>query len=163
MTLRLFSEPVGGARRHFYRTLSIYLWVYAVVALVLGYLELERSMPDGVQDVAWGIPYLALLGALAFRQQSLKNEDALSNGRMSVALLIDNLSPVLFTLAIVLMGVGVAPQNRLLGFVCVSTAVAIYGLRAATLQVKYVKSQDELTKAIDFDQTGEPCQERIPG
>ena len=148
VTLRLFSEPVGGARRHFYRTLSIYLWVYAVVALVLGYLELERSMPDGVQDVVWGVPYLALLGALAFRQQSFKNEDALSNGRRSVALLIDNLSPVLFTLAIVLMGVGVAPENRWLGSVCVSMAVAIYGIRAAVLQVKYVKSQEELTKAI---------------
>jgi signal transduction histidine kinase/CheY-like chemotaxis protein len=148
VTLRLFSEPAGGARRHFYRTLSIYLWVYAVVALVLGYLELERSMPDGVQDVAWGIPYLALLGALAFRQRSFKDEDALSNGRRSVALLIDNLSPILFTLAIVLMGVGVAPENRWLGSVCVSLAVAIYGLRAAILQVKYVKSQNELTKAI---------------
>ena len=147
VTLRLFSEPVG-ARRHFYRTLSIYLWVYAVVALVLGYLELKRNMPDGVQDAAWGIPYLALLGALAFRQQSRKNEDALSNGRMSLALLIDNLSPVLFTLAIVLMGVGVAPPNRWLGLLCVSTAVAIYGVRAAILQVKYAKSKEELTKAM---------------
>ncbi len=139
VTLRLFSEPVGGARRHFYRTLSIYLWVYAVVALVLGYLELERSMPDGVQDVVWGIPYLALLGALAFQQQSFKDEDAPSNGRRSIALLIDNLSPVLFTLAIVLMGVGVEKQNRWLGSICVSTAVAIYGIRAAILQVKYAQ------------------------
>jgi signal transduction histidine kinase/CheY-like chemotaxis protein len=147
VTLRLFSEPVG-ARRHFYRTLSIYLWVYAVVALVLGYLELKRNMPDGVQDAAWGIPYLALLGALAFGQQSRKNEDALSNGHISLARLIDNLSPVLFTLAIVLMGVGVAPQNRWLGLLCVSTAVAIYGVRAAILQVKYVKSKEELTKAM---------------
>ena len=64
---------------------------------------------------AWGIPYLALLGALAFRQQSFKDEDALSNGRMSLALLIDNLSPVLFTLAIVLMGVGVAAAEPMVG------------------------------------------------
>ncbi len=147
VTLRLFSNP-AGARKHFYRTLSIYLWVYAVVALVLGYLELKLNVRDGVQGAAWGIPYLALLGALAFRQQSLKNEDALSNGHRSVALLIDNLSPVLFTLAIVLMGVGVAPENRWLGFVCISTAVAIYGIRAAILQVKYVKSQEGLTKAM---------------
>ena len=147
VTLRLFSEPVG-ARRHFYRTLSIYLWVYAVVALVLGYLELKRNMPDGVRHAAWGIPYLALLGALAFRQQNRKNEDAVSNGRMSLALLIDNLSPLLFPLAIVLMGVGVAPPNRWLGLLCVSTAVAIYGVRAAILQVKYAKSKEELTKAM---------------
>ena len=54
----------------------------------------------------------------------------------------------MFTLAIVLMGVGVEPENRLLGSICVSAAVAIYGIRAAILQVKYVKSQEELTKAI---------------
>jgi hypothetical protein len=147
VTLRLFSRPVG-ARKHFYRTLSMYLWVYAVVAVVLGYLELKLNMRQGVQGAAWGIPYLVLLGALAFRRQSLENEDALSSGHRSVALLIDNLSPILFTLAIVSMGIGLAPENRWLAFVCISTAVAIYGVRAAILQVKYVKSQEELTMAM---------------
>jgi signal transduction histidine kinase/DNA-binding response OmpR family regulator len=147
VTLRFLCNP-SGVRKHFYRTLSIYLWVYAIVASLLGYLELKRNMPDGVQDAAWGIPYLALLGGLAFRQQSRENEDASSKGHRSAAILINNLSPVLFTLAIVLMGIGVAPKNRWLAFVCISTAVAIYGVRAAILQVKYAKSQEELTKAM---------------
>jgi signal transduction histidine kinase/ActR/RegA family two-component response regulator len=147
VTLRLFSTP-SRAKERFYRTLSIYLWVYAIVALVLGYLELKRNLPDGIQDVAWGVPYLALLGALASRKQNPKNEGMLNNAHRSVELLIDNLSPVLFTLAITLMGVKIAPDHPWLAFVCISAAVAIYGVRAAILQVSYARSQEELTKAM---------------
>jgi signal transduction histidine kinase/ActR/RegA family two-component response regulator len=147
VTLRLFSTP-SPAKERFYRTLAIYLWVYAIVALVLGYLELKRNLPDGIQDVAWGVPYLALLGALASRKQNPKNEGMLNNAHRSVELLIDNLSPVLFTLAITLMGVKIAPDHPWLAFVCISAAVAIYGVRAAILQVSYARSQEELTKAM---------------
>ena len=147
VTPRLFSTPLG-AKERFYRTLAIYLWVYAIVALVLGYLELKRNLPDGIQDAAWGVPYLALLGALASRKQNPNNEGLLNNAHRSVALLIDNLSPVLFTLAITLMGVKIAPERPWLAFVCISVAVAIYGVRAAILPVRYAWSQEELTKAM---------------
>ncbi len=147
VTLRLFSNPVG-ARKRFFRILSQYLWASALVALPLGYLELKCNMPDGVQDAAWGIPDLVLFAALAFRQQGLEDKGAPDDEDSSVAPLIDNLSPVLFTLAIVLMGMGVAPRNRWLGVVCISSAVAIYGARAAILQASYVKSQKDLTKAM---------------
>ena len=55
---------------------------------------------------------------------------------------------MLFTLAIALMGVEIAPEHPWLGFVCISAAVAIYGIRAAILQVSYVRSQEELTRAM---------------
>jgi signal transduction histidine kinase len=71
-----------------------------------------------------------------------------SSGQRTVELLIDNLSPVLFTLAIALMGVEIAPEHPWLAFVCISGAVAIYGVRAAILQVSYARSQAELTKAM---------------
>ena len=60
--------------------------------------------------------------------------------------MIDNLSPVFFTIAIALMGVRVAPTHSCFGVTCIIFAVAIYGIRAALLQGKYVKSQEELTK-----------------
>ena len=66
----------------------------------------------------------------------------------SMELLIDNLSPVLFTLAIVLMGVEIAPDHPRLAAVCIAAAVAIYGVRAAILQVRYVQSQEKLTTAM---------------
>jgi two-component system, sensor histidine kinase and response regulator len=46
------------------------------------------------------------------------------------------------------MGVEIAPEHPWLAFVCISVAVAIYGVRAAILQVRYARSQEELTKAM---------------
>jgi signal transduction histidine kinase/CheY-like chemotaxis protein len=162
VTLRFFSNP-SPARRRFYQTLSCYLWVNGIVALIVGHLELKAGWQIEVQDAWWGIPYLALMGSFAAQQKthrSLTSPDAKlriffnfdkserSSGQRTVGLLIDNLSPVLFTLAITLMGVEIAPEHPWLGFVCISAAVAIYGVRAAILQVRYARSQEELTKAM---------------
>jgi signal transduction histidine kinase/CheY-like chemotaxis protein len=147
VTLRLFSNP-SPARKRFYRTLSLYLWVYGLVALFVGYLELKRGWPDGLQDAAWGIPYVVLLGSFAFEHKTQVDNRERSSGQRNVGLLIDNLSPVLFTLAITLMGVKIAPQHPWLGFVCIAAAVAIYGVRTAILQVRYVTSQEEVTRAM---------------
>jgi signal transduction histidine kinase/CheY-like chemotaxis protein len=146
VTLRFFSNP-SPARKRFYRTLSVYLWVNGIVVLVLGYFELKLGWGYGVQDAVWGIPELALLGSFALQRDS-PNQSERSSGQRTVGLLIDNLSPVLFTLAITLMGVEIAPEHPWLGFVCISATVAIYGIRAAMLQVSYARSQEELTKAM---------------
>src|SRR5258708_32305125 len=124
VTLRFFSNP-SPARKRFYRTLSFYLWVYAIVALVLGYLELKRGWPAGLQDAGWGIPYLALMGSFAWQHKTNTDKSEPSSGQRTVGLLIDNLSPALFTLAITLMGVEIAPAQPWSGFVCISAAVAI--------------------------------------
>jgi signal transduction histidine kinase/DNA-binding response OmpR family regulator len=147
VTLRFLSHP-SPARKRFYRTLSLYLWVNGLVLLILGYLELKRGWRDGPQDVAWGTPYLALLGSLALRRKTQMDKSEQSGGPPTVGLLFDNLSPVLFTLAITLMGVEIAPEHPWLGFAGISAAVAIYGVRAAILQVRYARSQEELTKAM---------------
>jgi signal transduction histidine kinase len=108
----------------------------------------EARLAYGPQDAAWGIPYLALLGSFALQHKTPTDKSERSSGQRTVGLLIDNLSPVLFTLAITLMGVEIAPEHPWLGFVCISAAVAIYGVRAAILQVRYARSQEELTKAM---------------
>jgi signal transduction histidine kinase/CheY-like chemotaxis protein len=147
VTLRFFSNP-SPARRRFYRALSIYLWVNGMTLLILGYLELKRGWRDGPQDAAWGAPYMALLGSFALQRETPAEKSERSSGQRSVGMVINNLSPVLFTLAITLMGVEIAPEYPWLGFVCISAAVAIYGVRAAILQVRYARSQEELTKAM---------------
>jgi hypothetical protein len=80
VSLRFFSNPTW-ARRRFYRTLSIYLWVNAVVVLILGYLELELGWRDGVQDAAWGLPELALCAAFAVQRGDLADGDEPRSGR----------------------------------------------------------------------------------
>lgn len=148
VTLRFFSNP-SPARRRFYRILSLYLWVNGIVVIILGHLELKAGWHSGVQDAGWGIPYVALMGSFALQQHKTPTDKTeRSSGQRTVGLLIDNLSPVLFTLAITLMGLEIAPEHPWLGFVCISAAVAIYGVRAAILQVRYARSQEELTKAM---------------
>jgi hypothetical protein len=80
VTVRFFSNPTP-ARKRFYRTLSLYLWLYGVVALILGYLELKRGWPDGLQDVAWGIPYLPFLGSFALQQKTRMDKSERSSGQ----------------------------------------------------------------------------------
>jgi signal transduction histidine kinase/DNA-binding response OmpR family regulator len=147
VTLRFFSNP-SPARRRFYQSLSRYLWVNGIVALIVGYMGLKHAWHNGVQDAGWGIPYLALLGSNTWRHKTPADKSERSSGQRTVGLLIDNLSPVLFTLAITLMGVQIASEHPWLGFVCISAAVAIYGARAAILQVRYARSQEELTMAM---------------
>ena len=148
VTLRFFSNP-SPARRRFYQTLSPYLWVNGIVGLIVGYVGVKHGWHNGVQDAGWGIPYLALMGAFAIQQHKTPTDKSEpSSGQRNAGLLIDNLSPVLFTLAITLMGVEIAPEHPWLGFVCISATVAIYGIRAAIWQVSYARSQEKLTTAM---------------
>src|SRR3984957_1530757 len=147
VTLRFFSNP-SPARRRFYRTLALFLWVNGTVALILGYLELQSGWRDGPQDIAWGFPHLSLLASFALYPKTRIDKSQSSSTQRTAGLLIDNLSPLLFTLAITLMGVEIAREHPWFGFVSISAAVAIYGVRAAILQVRYARSQEELTKAM---------------
>ena len=147
VTLRFFSNP-SPARRRFYRTLALFLWVNGTVALILGYLELQSGWRDGPQDIAWGFPHLSLLASFALYPKTRIDKSQRSSTQRTAGLLIDNLSPVLFTLAIALMGVEIAPEHPWFGFASISAAIAIYGVRAAILQVRYARSQEELTKAM---------------
>ncbi len=147
VTLRFFSNP-SPARRRFYQTLARYLWVNGIVAVIVGYVGLKHGWHNGVQDAGWGMPYLALLGSFAFQRKTQIDKSERSSGQRSVGMVINNLSPILFTLAITLMGVEIAPEHPWLGFVFISAGVAIYGVRAAILQVRYARSQEELTKAM---------------
>ena len=147
VALRLFGNP-APAKRRLYIALAIYLWTYAGVALVVGYFELERNIAQGLQDAFWGLPCLLLLAVLSFwpDEPATGNEINRESSR-SIALLLDNLSPVLFTLVIILMGARIAPVYPRFAFVSITLAVMLYGLRAALLQSKYLRSQNDLASS----------------
>ena len=146
VSVRLFARPTQG-RKLFYDALAVYLWFYAVTALVLGFIELRLNWPQGLHDVAWALPALAFLAALVLLPRHATQPPAASERRRSAAFVIDSLSPVLFILSIVIMGVRIAPQHRFIGFASIAAGVTLYGLRAAFLQSKYVHSQTELSKS----------------
>lgn len=145
VTLRLFGNPAQSKRR-VYIALFIYLWSYAVVSLILGYFELEKNAAQGLQDVFWGMPCLLLLAVLAFwpDRSGAANKVKHDYSSRSIALILDNLSPVLFTLVIAIMGARIASAYPWMGCASIMIAVVLYGLRAALLQSKYLRSQHEL-------------------
>jgi diguanylate cyclase (GGDEF)-like protein len=146
VSVRLFARPAQG-RKRFYDALAVYLWFYGVTALILGYVELKLQWPQGLHDVAWALPPLALLGALVFLPPSSSQPAAGSERGRSMALIIDNFCPILFILSIVIMGVRIAPRHRFIGFLCIAASVVFYGLRSAFLQDKYVQAQHEVSKS----------------
>jgi len=145
VALRLFSTPTSSKSR-FYRLLALYLVSYALTAAILGYLELNRQMPDGVQDAAWGVPYVILLGSLGLRSRLSEVIDELTTPQSFFELLVDNFSPALFTIVVVFLGVRVSRSHSWFGSTCI-TVVVVYGVRAAFLQSKYFESQHKVTKA----------------
>lgn len=146
-SLRLLAKP-ARSKKLFYDNLALYLWAYAAVALVLGYVELKLDWPEGLQDVAWALPCLIFLGALAFLPDNSRIDQVGSSDRhRSAALLIDNLSPILFTILIVIMGLRITPDHRIIGYASITLTVVLYGLRSAFLQGKYTQSQRELSKS----------------
>lgn len=146
VSFRLLSS-ISLLDRKFYRCLAVYLWVYLVVAGVVDWLELGKGMADGLQDVAWGIPYLALLASMVLLEEPNGSENKAQNKHQQTAVvLIENFSPLLFSFAIVLMAVRIAPAHSAIGLCCVMATLTLYGLRTALLQQRYLSSQDELTK-----------------
>lgn len=105
------------------------------MVLILGYLELKSGWIFGVQDAVWGIPELALLATIALRFNIQIDKSQARNGQRTLGLLIDNINPMFFMLAITFMVVEIAADHPWVGFVCISAAVAIYGTRATILQV----------------------------
>jgi diguanylate cyclase (GGDEF)-like protein len=144
VSVRLLAKPAEG-RKRFYDALCVYLWVYGVTALVLGYVELKLNWPQGLHDVAWALPVLAFLVAMVLLPRQREITASGERGH-SVAVVIDSLSPVLFILSIVIMGVRIAPQHRFIGLASIAAAVTLHGLRSAFLQGKYMHSQRELSK-----------------
>ena len=147
VTSRLFTDP-SPSRKRFYRVLASFLWVNAVVVFTVGYLELKLGRSFGLQDAAWGIPEMALLGAFVWQHQPGSDKRELSSNQRTTGMLIDNLSPLFFTLAVTLMGIKIGPEHPWIASSCISASVAIYGIRTAILQVKYARSQEELTRAM---------------
>ena len=162
VTLRFFSNP-SPARKRFYRTLSLYLWVNGIVALIVGYLGLKRGWHDGLQDAAWGIPYLPLLGSFALQHKTPMDKSERSSGQRTAGLLIDNLSPVLFTLAITLMGVEIAAGAPMAGICLHFLGSRDLWSTSGDIASEVCQVARGVEQGDDCDRAGEPCQEPIPG
>ena len=94
-------------------------------------------------DVIYDMPFLLLAAAVARAPRGFR--DDVTPDTNSIALLMDNCSPVLFTLAVLAIGASIARHHFKFGIASIGFALIIYCFRAAILQSAYMRTQVALT------------------
>jgi diguanylate cyclase (GGDEF)-like protein len=144
--LRMFAKP-KGEESALYRIVLVYLGVFALLAIPWGGICLLNALPiGGYRDLLADITFLLLTGGCLLTPLGTDpgNTPFETN---SFALVLNNGSPILFTLAVLGMGALVARQHFELGIAAIALSLVIYCFRAAVLQSAYMSAQHALTRS----------------
>jgi diguanylate cyclase (GGDEF)-like protein len=146
-TLRLLSCQKESEERTFFATLTGFLWCYAIFTGLYNAIELGELNQVGPHDLLPDLPFLLLAGAMyclapkkSYLTQALVNPS-------SLALFIENGSPLFFTLALLALGTSLARSHFGLGMAAVSAALILYATRATAAQGRYMRSEIALGNA----------------
>lgn len=147
-TLRLITQPRQSEQRHFFFTLSSFLWIYAVCAAIYNY-EFTVTNAHTLVDTLVSIPflYLAITTLLATAPQ--EEATPIASKQRPITLFLDNFSPIFYPLALVALGIAVLRSHFYAGIIPIIVALAVYGIRTTLLQNRYLQSQQELQEARD--------------
>jgi diguanylate cyclase (GGDEF)-like protein len=144
--LRLGSRPT---RREagFHRVLAWFLCTYALISIPANYADAILRWGDGTcWDVLWDIPFLLLfIGCLPNSPLLTSRRSQSAVARPSPQhLLLANICPSLFTIAVLLLAMRIYGAQPLLGTTVIAAALLIYTVRAAILQTRYLEAQLDL-------------------
>lgn len=145
-TLRLLAQPRGHERR-FYAILFGFLWIYAIAAYLYNNWAV---LNDGhaVIDVLVDLPFLYLAVA-ALAPRPLPEEPERTPHKQTLALFVENVSPIFYTVALLALSISLMRQHFYAGTVGIFTALVAYATRSTTLQGRYIRVQRELHEAHD--------------
>lgn len=94
------------------------------------------------------VPFLFVAAfAISPSTETLRPSHGKANS--SLAIFIDNSSPVFYTLALSSLGLSVIRTHFYLGVATVILTLGAYGVRVVTLQLRFTQSQQALQKARD--------------
>lgn len=145
-TLRLIAQPRGSERR-FYVILTGFLWVYGATAYVYNNWA-ATSNGHALYDVLVDIPFLALVVASLAPWPKRADIEA-AHHKQTLAMIIENVSPILYTVALLVLSISLMRQHFQVGTVGIFTALVVYATRSTTLQGRYIRVQNDLHKARD--------------
>jgi diguanylate cyclase (GGDEF)-like protein len=83
------------------------------------------------------------------RPLSQKEERMRFDANKQITLLIDNASPVFYTLALLALGLAVVRAHFYTGIIAIIVALAAYAIRTTILQTRYMQSQEALHEALN--------------
>ena len=144
--LRLLAHPFGEEKA-LYWILLVYLCFFALLATPWRGSYVFHSLPLGVyRDLLADVVFLLLTAGclLYFPEPEAKRVSFETN---SFALVLNNGSPILFTLAVLALGAMVARHHLALGMSAIGLSLITYCFRAALLQSAYMSAQHALTRS----------------
>ncbi len=146
--LRMIASPKGGEQRRFYGTLCFFLAVYGLGVGVYNEMAMQAANHLAPNVLVDG-PFI-LLGCLIL---TLPRLDPVApravEMKTRLAMFIDLSSPVFFTLALLTLGLVVLKDHYFTGVVAIAFALATYGVRTTTLQIRLRQTQGDLQQARD--------------
>jgi diguanylate cyclase (GGDEF)-like protein len=147
-TLRFRASPAAEEDRHFFRSLAIFLWVYAAFAALYNHVAIVNPGPMGFYNVVQDLPFLSL-AVLALFPRRQERRPLRSSFGVILAVLLDNASPFFFPAAIFSLGIAIASHHFSTGVSAIAASLAVYGVRSTLLQFRYHRSQIEAREARD--------------
>ncbi len=144
--LRVLARP-SGEEKALYRILLLYLCLFALLATPLRGSSVFNALPLGVyRDLLADLSFLLLTaGCLLYLPEP--ETDRASIETNSFALVLNNSSPILFTLAVLALGAMVARRHLAIGMSAIGLSLITYCFRAALLQSAYMRAQHALTRS----------------
>jgi diguanylate cyclase (GGDEF)-like protein len=145
-TLRLLAQPRGNERR-FYEILCAFLAAFALMAWIYNDWAVTTDEHD-LMDLMVDIPFL-FLAVATMAPWAPRNQPAQPEQKKSLALFVENISPIFYTIALLALSMSVMRQHSYSGVVGVFTALVVYGIRMTILQDRHLRVQHELHVARD--------------
>jgi signal transduction histidine kinase/CheY-like chemotaxis protein len=146
VSLRFYSCLRGSEHKHFYRTLSGFLWIYAACAALYNYFQVMSPVGVRALDSLPDLPFLFLAFLILCKPWHVG--DPSSPGAMtSLALFVDNASPTFFTMAILALGATIIRQHFGIGISAIVIAMLCYCIRATALNSRHVQMLRDLSLA----------------
>lgn len=99
-------------------------------------------------DVIVDIPFLLLSMACMTRPSNTADADT-ADWKRPLAVIIENVSPIAYTLALLALSIVLMREHFYVGTVGIFTALVVYTIRTTTLQSRLVRTQQELSDARD--------------
>jgi len=144
--LRVLARPFGEEKA-LYRILLVYLCFFAILATPWQGKCILNALPIGVyRDLLSDVAFLLLTaGCLLYHAEPEPVRSPIETN--SFALVLNNGSPILFTLAVLALGAMVARLHLALGIAAICLSLVTYCFRAALLQSAYIRAQHALTRS----------------
>ncbi len=144
--LRVLARP-AGEEKLLYRILFLYLCAFAILATPWHGVCLIYVLPIGMyRDLPMDAVFLLLTAGCQLVHAESEPERAVIETN-SFALVLNNGSPILFTLAVLALGALVARVHFALGISAIVLSLVTYCFRAALLQSAYMHAQHALTRS----------------